>query len=293
MKTTTAFSEPFETFVAPARQRPAIWRLVLGVLIWFAFAAGFAVLLVAVMTFLDPGMIQREGVFNGTTPIGVISFLGVFIGAFFAVWLVARVLHKRGWRSLLGQGPILRNFLIGAGVFLGLQAFNFLVWHQFYDSQPNVPLDVFLSWLPALVVVLIFQTGAEELLCRSYMMQQLAARFRSPVVWMVIPQAFFALLHFNPATYGPLTWLILALIFVLAMMWADLVRVTGNIGASWGWHFANNLIVFGIFGSPGDVDGLALRLTPYSVVDTPVVAYVAFVATLTVTWLILRRILRP
>ncbi|MEO0918949.1 MAG: CPBP family intramembrane glutamic endopeptidase, partial [Pseudomonadota bacterium] len=223
---------------------------------------------------------------------GVISFLGVFSGAFFAVWLSARVLHKRGWRSLIGHGPVMRNFVIGAIVFLTLQAVGIGLWHVFYDTTPNVGLDVFLTWLPVFILVLIFQTGAEELMFRGYLMQQMAARFRSPVLWMVIPQILFALLHFNPASYGPISWLIVAMIFILAIMWADLTRVTGNLGAAWGWHFANNFIVFGVFGSPGQMDGLALRVTPYDVIETPPMAFLGFLMMLTLTWAILRRLLR-
>ncbi|MEM9785449.1 MAG: CPBP family glutamic-type intramembrane protease [Pseudomonadota bacterium] len=291
--TTPAFSEPFDSFVAPARALPALWRVFLGAFLWVALTFAFAIAVSAVISYVDPELIAREGIFGGSTPFGVVSFLGVFIGAFFAVWVIARLLHKRGWRSLLGHGPVARNFVIGAGVFLALQAVNIGLWHVFYDSQPNVSFDVFLVWLPVLIIVLIFQTGAEELLFRGYLMQQLAARFSAPLIWMVIPQILFALLHFNPVSYGPITWLIIGMIFVLALMWADLTRVTGNLGAAWGWHFANNLIVFGVFGSPGEMDGLALRVTPYDVVDTPVGSYLGFVVMLVATWLLLRRVLRP
>ncbi|MDX8352684.1 type II CAAX endopeptidase family protein [Cognatiyoonia sp. IB215182] len=290
--TTPTFSDPFESFVAPARAYPALWRVIVGVVAWVVLTFAFAIALSAAVTYLAPALVADRAIFDGGTPLGVVSFLGVFMGAFFAVWLVARVLHKRGWRSLMGQGKVARNFAIGAGLFLTLQAINIGVWHLFYDSTPNVSWDVFLAWLPVLVIALIFQTGAEELMFRGYLMQQMAARFRSPIIWMAIPQILFALLHFNPTSYGPITWLIIGVIFILAMLWADLARVTGNLGAAWGWHFANNLIVFGVFGSPGEMDGLALRVTPYDVVDTPPLAYLGFVVMLVLTWAILRRLLR-
>lgn len=290
--TTPSFSENFERFVAPARAHTALWRVIVGVVLWVALTFAFAIAVSAAVAFFGRGPVTVDAAFGGATPFGVVSFLGVFIGAFFAVWLVARVLHKRGWRSLIGHGPVMRNFLTGASVFLALQAVNIGLWHLFYDSTPNVALDVFLAWLPVLIIVLIFQTGAEELMFRGYLMQQMAARFRSPIIWMAIPQIMFALLHFNPASYGPITWLIIGVIFILAMMWADLTRVTGNLGAAWGWHFANNFIVFGVFGSPGQMDGLVLRVTPYDVIETPPMAYLGFVIMLAVTWAILRRVLR-
>ncbi|MEL6681973.1 MAG: CPBP family intramembrane glutamic endopeptidase [Pseudomonadota bacterium] len=282
----------FLQYVEPARAFPALWRVIFGLVLWAALAMGFAVVVAVLVSLFRPDLMAEESIFGGTTPFGVVSFLGVFGGAFLAIWLVARALHNRGLRSLIGTGPVLRNFFIGAGVFLGLQAINIGLWHIFYDSVPNVSLDVFLFWLPILVVVLVLQTGAEELAFRGYVMQQLAARFASPVVWMVVPPILFALMHFNPSSYGPLTWVVIGLIFFLAMLWADLTRVTGNLGAAWGWHFANNFIVFGVLGSPGEMDGLAMRVTPYDVVGTPPVAYLGFVATLLLTWAILRRLLR-
>lgn len=293
MTRASTYNEPFESFVAPARSKPQIWRVVVAVLAWFAIGFGFAVALAAILAYRDPDMVASTGLFVGTTPLGVVSFLSVFVGAFLGIWLITLVLHRRGLRSLIGRGPVLRNFIVAAGLFAMLQAINVGLWHLSYDSVPNVALDTFLAWLPILIAVLVIQTGAEELLCRGYLMQQLAARFASRWVWMVIPQVFFALLHFNPATYGPITWVIIGFIFILAMLWADLTRITGNLGAAWGWHFANNFIVFGVFGSPGDVDGLALRVTPYDVTDTPMLAYVGAVATMVLTWVILRRLLRP
>jgi DNA-directed RNA polymerase subunit RPC12/RpoP len=42
-------------------------------------------------------------------------------------------------------------------------------------------------------VGVLIQTGAEEVLFRGYLQQQLAARFASPIAWMVLPSAIFAL----------------------------------------------------------------------------------------------------
>ncbi len=53
----------------------------------------------------------------------------------------------------------------------------------------------------------LIQTGAEELVFRGYLQQQLAARFASPLIWMVLPALIFGAVHYDPATAGPNVWL--------------------------------------------------------------------------------------
>ena len=53
--------------------------------------------------------------------------------------------------------------------------------------------------IPALALILM-QVAAEEVAFRGYLLQQLRARFRSPLVWAVLPALVFGALHFDPAT---------------------------------------------------------------------------------------------
>jgi membrane protease YdiL (CAAX protease family) len=107
---------------------------------------------------------------------------------------------------------------------------------------PNIELSLWLSFLPLALVGVLIQTGAEEVLFRGYMQQQLAARFSSPMMWMVLPSAIFAALHYQPEIMGDNTWLMMAAVFVFAVLAADLTAVTGNIGAAWAMHFVNNAL---------------------------------------------------
>jgi membrane protease YdiL (CAAX protease family) len=73
-----------------------------------------------------------------------------------------------------------------------------------------------MSFLPLALVGVLIQTGAEEVLFRGYMQQQLAARFSSPILWMVLPSAIFAALHYQPEIMGDNTWLMMGAVFVFA-----------------------------------------------------------------------------
>jgi hypothetical protein len=121
-----------------------------------------------------------------------------------------------------------------------------------------------MSFLPLALVGVLIQTGAEEVLFRGYMQQQLAARFSSPLMWMILPSAIFAALHYQPEIMGDNTWLMMAAVFVFAVLAADLTAVTGNIGAAWGMHFVNNALAILVVATDGPLSGLALFMAPIS-----------------------------
>jgi membrane protease YdiL (CAAX protease family) len=121
-----------------------------------------------------------------------------------------------------------------------------------------------MSFLPLALVGVLIQTGAEEVLFRGYMQQQLAARFSSPLMWMVLPSAIFAALHYQPEIMGDNTWLMMAAVFVFALLAADLTAVTGTIGAAWAMHFVNNALAILVVATDGPLSGLALYIAPIS-----------------------------
>ena len=95
------------------------------------------------------------------------------------------------------------------------------------------------------------------------MMQQLAARFRSPLIWLLLPAVLFGLIHFDPTTNGANNWAVIGAVGLFGLIAGDLTRRTGSLGASWGMHFANNVLALLILPVSGALDGLGLFRTPY------------------------------
>ncbi len=158
--------------------------------------------------------------------------------------------------------------------------------------MPVHGLGYVLSWLPWAAALVLVQTGAEELVFRGYIQQQLSARFRSPVVWLILPPVLFAVLHYDPATNGALNTLVVVMIGFTGLAWADLTRIGGCIGAAWGWHFANNLFLMVVLGNAGQMDAFVATATPYSITDMPMLPIVTDLATQIAIWLVLRRMLQ-
>lgn len=254
---------PHDAFVAPARPRAQLWRLIPAALVIAVF---YIVPLVAVSSYLAfrfgpavaEGMAKRtlEGALPGSMLMMLYSFSGLVLGIFAAV----RLVHRRGAGTLFGPDaaaawrdfrkvfvPLIIVQVAMAGLALGDPAI-----------RPGLPLLSFLGYLPLALPGILIQIGSEELLFRGYLQQQLAARFRSPAIWMGLPSALFAAGHYLPEEFGAAAILIAIWAFVFGCLAADLTARTGNLGAALAFHAANNMTAMLLIGIEGNLDGLAL-----------------------------------
>ena len=263
-------------FYAPAEQHASLWRLVLGiVVILIVFAAvlgGFFGVLVAIVG-REVATSWVAALQEPDTPITTLAVLATFLGMALATISGALALHRRGLASLVGQnGRVRADFFGGAGIAIALLITSlgwFLLRH---DVVHNLPIKTWLIFLPLGLLGILLQTGAEELLFRGYLQQQLAARFASPLVWMGLPALLFGFAHFDPASMGASAFLMLVATLIFGLLAADLTAHTGSIAAAWGFHFANNCLAILTVSVPGSISGLSLYLTPFRLHDTEILA---------------------
>lgn len=257
----------FAAYVAPARAYPQIWRLVLGLalvfgvyFLWMAIM-GLAVWLVSGGDGLES---QLATIGRGSDPWSMIVLFATFLGMASGVWAAARLLHGRGWRSLFGRAPlVLRDFVLGVTMMTLVGGGLGLLFLPFLPAlEPATPWQVWLAFLPLALVGIMVQTGAEELVFRAYLQQQLAARFASPLVWMLLPSVLFGMAHYAPSDMGANTWLVVAATGLFGLIAADLTARTGALGLAWGLHFANNFLAILLVSSMSGLDGLALFHLP-------------------------------
>ncbi|WP_298438103.1 CPBP family intramembrane glutamic endopeptidase [uncultured Jannaschia sp.] len=275
------WTSPFESFVAPARARPQLWRIILGFVLAMLTWAVVYVVMIAGIAYVakatsDPALAGPDGLpiwfadFTiGKTPTGVVATLATFAGMLLGTILAARWLHRRSAGSLFGA-HMLPDFVAAGAITggVGLVAIVILGAGEL-TLRPYTPVDLFLTFLPIVLVALLLQTGAEELLFRGYLQSQLAARFRSPIVWMLVPSVMFGSLHIDIGTLwgtgrlAPNDVLIFAATTLVGLITADLVRVTGSLGAAWGLHFVNNCQALLLISLDDVLSGLALYKLPF------------------------------
>ncbi|MGB3407953.1 MAG: CPBP family intramembrane glutamic endopeptidase [Jannaschia sp.] len=262
---------PFDAFVAPARAAPQVWRLIVGILLVEMTFLATGILLVGI---LPPDPLNPVLIDIGMTPATVIVILASFAPFLAATVFVATRLHHRSGWSLVGARSLSLAWPAAAITLAIMIASERLV----FDSGLLIRATsaaTFLAWLPLALPALALQTGAEEIFYRGYLQTQLAARYASPIVWMGVPSFLFAQAHvdlFHLWTTGHFAnndgiWFVV--IGLGGLFAADLTRVSGGIGAAWGWHFANNLHAMFLVSMNTEMSGLALWLLPYGP-DDPV-----------------------
>jgi membrane protease YdiL (CAAX protease family) len=208
--------------------------------------------------------------------------------------LAVTLLHGRSVRSLFGApAALLRHFFVTLAICIVVFAVTALVPTPTFTPLPNTEISLWMSFLPLALVGVLIQTGAEEVLFRGYMQQQLAARFSSPILWMVLPSVIFAALHYQPEIMGENTWLMMGAVFVFALLAADLTAVTGTIGAAWAMHFVNNALAILVVATDGPLSGLALYIAPISPASEGIrPLFYLDIATTVALWAVIRLILR-
>lgn len=304
-----------EDFIAPARGRAEIWRLFVGLVIAgvvylvisFIISAAGVILIIGSDVFAEFAVWDEAGrlgddpftraatqLQTGRGPIATIVLLATFTGLIAGVATAVIMLHNRGFLTVLGPFSTLwRHGLLAAGITFAALIASGLLPSQIMP-EANMPTDVWVRYLPITLVLVLLQSGAEEILFRGYVQQQLAARFRSPWVWMVLPSMLFAAGHYAPSVYGENALLIVAATGMIGIIFADLTARTGSLGAAWGLHFANNTIGIAFVSSVDELGGLALYRLPDEALPADVERWALLQSMLIVfiIWLLIRLALR-
>ena len=250
-------------FARPAWPARQLWRVFVMLV---AFEVVFFVSFPLFAAFL-PSERARMAFYEGTTPFGTLAQLAAFGVACTGFVILLRLVHGRGFWSLVGPYEDAIRDLIRVTVAVGLVRLVIEVmppWIAITELEEIRAIGTWIVLVPITLAVLLIQVGTEELFFRGYLQQQLACVSAHPLVWMVLPSALFGALHFwngNGAGEGVLLAIWAT---TLGMACADLTARSGNIGAAVGLHLANNafaLLIVGVKDWPSS--GVALFLYPY------------------------------
>lgn len=259
-----------EAMVRFARAQPQLWRLLLGLVLVAAVSFAMTAALQVTVAELFPGA-WLQGLADGSNPGAMLVLLGSFAFLSLGVAMAARLFHQRSFATVTGHlRPLVWQFGRVSLFLLGLSAVLMALppYSMGPPMTPNLPFWTWLGILPFSVAAVLVQTGSEEILFRGYIQQALAARFRSPAVWLLVPSALFALGHYLPVDAGDNALLITAWAGLFGLLMADLTARAGTLGPAMAVHFFNNAAALLLFASPTSLNGLALYLIPFDMADT-------------------------
>lgn len=271
----------FARFVAPAQATPGgllLLGAVLFLLLVYVPGSLLIFLLVAILRF-QPTPDELGLAFETTMldlarpdrPELVIFVLLSFLAMFGAVWLTNRLFHDLPLKSLIGPGPQGRLVAITLAVLVPVVAMSLLAGMLLTDPRPNLAPATWLGWMPLALPLLLVQVTAEELIFRGYLMQQLAVRFRSRWIWLVLPSALFGLLHFEAEKFGLNAYLVVISTGLFGLIAADVTVRCGSLVPAIVLHFGNNVLAMLILSLDGTINGLSLFVTSVHAGDTAVV----------------------
>ncbi|QIE46635.1 CPBP family intramembrane metalloprotease [Pseudohalocynthiibacter aestuariivivens] len=268
--------EPHLHLIAPARGSHEIWRLLVGIVL---IAALFLVMTMVYGSLCDLWLPDTawghdgRGLQDASTPWGTLANLYIFVLLIIATWATLLLLHTRQLRSLFGPPALalgqFRHVLI-ALILLTALIFA-LPAPDALTPERHLEWSVWLAFLlPALIGVTL-QVSAEEILFRGYLQSQLAARFSHPALWMGLPTALFAALHYAPSQTGDNAWIVVLWAGLFGLAAADLTARSGTLGPAIALHLINNVSALLLVAPAGVFDGLALYSYPFGMDDTDII----------------------
>lgn len=209
---------------------------------------------------------NSEDAFNAflQTPLGALTMIASLSGLGMGVALSLRFIHKRNFKSVLGsQGKIdWSDFRKAFLAFVGVYVVSVLALAPF-DSGFRLTEASLLVWvgyaIPAIGLIFL-QTASEELFFRGYLVQGLAAKFANPAVWVLLPTLLFAAGHYGLEVGISVTIAYLLTIALMGLSFTWLLIRTGNLGASIGAHFGNNIVALLLFSNTRDYNSLSLTV---------------------------------
>ena len=264
--------KPHQALSDRAKPTASLFRLAGGVAVFVAAVIAGGLLAGEIIWAMVPPE-QRinweQDLDTATTPKAMLVNLYAFGIMAMALAVAVRLLHHRRWIGLIGApGLALWDFIKVTKVLVIFQAVLFLLPTPFgLEMSLNMAVGLWLVYLPFTLIGVLIQTGTEELIFRGYLQSQLAARFKSAKVWIILPSVVFGLLHFNPSVDETAAWIVVFWAFCFGMAAADLTARSGTLGAAIALHFVNNAVIMAVVGAEGDFDGLALFTIPFDIAD--------------------------
>lgn len=257
---------------AAATPRSEIWRTIagfVGMIALYVLLAVFFQQALSELTRNRPAF--GEELATGSTPLAMYVLLGSFGLISASVFIVVRLLHKRAAHSVLGPLSLaVPQFfrVFGMLVVLGLVLLVLPPYGYGGPAIPNMAVGLWAVLLPLSLVAVFIQISAEEVFFRGYLQQQLGARFKSPLMWMVLPSVVFAFGHYQPSEAGQNAVMIAVWAGIFGLLMADLTARSGSLGPALAVHFFNNILALLVTSLPDGLGGLALWHTPFRMDDT-------------------------
>jgi hypothetical protein len=252
--------------------RPGFWRPFAGIVVILVGWLGWTILVMAAFVLYElsaglgivDALEAMTALVGSTSPSAVIFQLATFFGIWPGTWAAVRLLHRQPFATLFSPEKRIRWNDFWGGVMLAAVFWAitmvFGVVAVGMPARTDLPLTSWLIAFAPLAVLVFLQASGEELIFRGYILQQLAARWRSPLVWGFLPAFLFGLAHYSSGAALGIGWYYVTVTLLFGLAASALVWRTGSLAAAMGLHTGMNIFSLSTVGMEGIVEGTQLFL---------------------------------
>jgi uncharacterized protein len=220
------------------------------------YLAGFVITMIAAIVFAFPVVLVTDlKTQKPTVPayqylaVAILQFIGIIVG----LWFVMKYLHERPFKTLITPLSEInwKRIAQSAGLWLGITVVVEILFYTIYPEMYNFTLNVE-EFIPAFIVGILlipFQSTAEELLFRGYLLQGIGKKN----IWagILITGTLFGLAHgLNPETQKVGLALAMTYYISVGLFFALLAVFDKKLELPIGIHAANNVYAFLIVSYP-------------------------------------------
>ena len=178
--------------------------------------------------------------------VGLVLMLLSFVGAFIAMLLIMKPLHKRSAKTLITSrasidwSRVLFAFFAWFGLNLGTEAIMYSLDPGNYTWQFD--MQMFLPLLAISLFILPIQTSIEEIFTRGYLMQGIGLGTKTRWIPLLLTSVLFGVMHIsNPevAKFG--TGIMMSYYIGVGLMLGVLTIMDDGLELALGIHAATNI----------------------------------------------------
>ena len=263
---------PVDVYAASGTARPGLWRLLVGIVLILAGWLGWTIVVMAAFVLYKLagglGVTEAMGTLNdllgSSSPTAVMFQLITFAGIWPGTWAAVKLMHRQPFGTLLSPegrmrwGDFWRGVTLAAVFWAITMAFGLAAVGM--PVRTDLPLTTWLLAFAPLALLIFLQASGEELIFRGYILQQLAARWRNPLIWGFLPAFLFGLAHYSSGEALGIGWYYVTVTLLFGATAAALVWRTGSLAAAMGLHTGMNVFSLSTVGMEGIVEGTQLFL---------------------------------
>ena len=179
--------------------------------------------------------------------LGLAAVIFSFVVLLFAAIAFIKIFHNRTWNQVINGTNRVRwsRFFMGVAVWGLLSFIGFAVSYFTEPETLTFRFDAMKFIILVLIVLLLmpFQTTAEEFLFRGYLMQGVASWTKSRWWALIVTALLFGLMHsINPEIQEYGFWTMMAQYIFMGLLLGIITLLDDGIELAMGVHFINNFL---------------------------------------------------